>query len=896
VCGTEKRSAMATVGAGKRPVRPMSAAPRRKENTAGRILEELHGGLTGVSPPTGGSGGGAKARPRPASALARTSHVEKDFLFRQPLQSSEDADSRASTRPTSAAGYARSRPDSALSLRSRPQSAASIRSAPLIEEGEVDSPASASFASRRFFVKGLFAGSQTIMSHFSVKMAPDPVNTSTGTDYLRIYYSDTFAVPPAEPLIPPNERTVEVETLCEWIRTVQPRTRLDAYPLWVLTKDMLRRFVSQDVSVISGQLRALTDKNRVLEDAQKKALRESRTLEVQLKAAFEKIKLLEAVEAEAAEVRKSLLGAEASLATMAKSTEALNAKLEEQDKLHKKKLEDAKLDARAKIESLWENKMAAVQKQVEAEKKKVETMTTKLTSMEKEHKAVAQKAKQLEKQASAPRDVGKLLEDLDQSKRLLMLSEILQDPKMYAHVRTVGSDGKIACVQKAVLAQVEGLVESGKEDVLRALSGEARVGAVLLAASSSATIAGQEGGSSLIDAILHMAMASHHASGDLSRPDGAENDPEMQGLLQSNGELKERIEQLEEELAALTKGKGENGDASAEGGNASLSSPEGTASFRSSLTARDLDTMRKPKALAVFTINPKFFKGKPVKPQPEQQMLQLIANIYEEKAKADKVDDGVNNLRQTFPEFLRDFMINKFGLKSIALTNLQSLILGVRKGAAVKDADTDTALRLRCFGLISGIIAHVGWHEDLSNIVLHALGMMFRIDKIKENMDHGSNKQLAVDPMAAIDAATDAWTKFCRGPMPLDLTDRLIGLARATDGVLSLHDWIKLLIDFWLQSSEEQHRELLAVFDEHDSNGDGVLDSEEFNRMIFSLRKPPAPHSGDEWERPDERFASKLFTEALEESAYMEPKSVEDDVMVPEAFVRCARKYRLTRE
>jgi hypothetical protein len=37
------------------------------------------------------------------------------------------------------------------------------------------------------------------------------------------------------------------------------------------------------------------------------------------------------------------------------------------------------------------------------------------------------------------------------------------------------------------------------------------------------------------------------------------------------------------------------------------------------------------------------------------------------------------------------------------------------------------------YRLVSGIILHLGWHEDLSNLLLHALGSLFRIDKIKEN-------------------------------------------------------------------------------------------------------------------------------------------------------------------
>lgn len=40
--------------------------------------------------------------------------------------------------------------------------------------------------------------------------------------------------------------------------------------------------------------------------------------------------------------------------------------------------------------------------------------------------------------------------------------------------------------------------------------------------------------------------------------------------------------------------------------------------------------------MALYTVSPKVFKGKAVKPHSEQQMLQLIASIYQDKAKADR--------------------------------------------------------------------------------------------------------------------------------------------------------------------------------------------------------------------------------------------------------------------
>jgi hypothetical protein len=57
----------------------------------------------------------------------------------------------------------------------------------------------------------------------------------------------------------------------------------------------------------------------------------------------------------------------------------------------------------------------------------------------------------------------------------------------------------------------------------------------------------------------------------------------------------------------------------------------------------------------------------------------------------------VLNKRTAFPEFIRDYMITKYGLKSIALTNLDSLIK-----TSLKHAQTD--VRVQLFGMISGIL------------------------------------------------------------------------------------------------------------------------------------------------------------------------------------------------
>lgn len=168
------------------------------------------------------------------------------------------------------------------------------------------------------------------MSHFCVRMDSDLMDQTAGMDNLRIYYSDTFSTAPAPPLIKQNERTVDVEALCEWIQNVKPRTRLDAYPLWILTKDMLRRFVSQDVHILSQQQRLLSEKCEEIQTQKRVAERRARGLDVELKACMEKLKRLEELEQLFEEQRKELVAAEQKARSLENKVESMKVKMEDQ--------------------------------------------------------------------------------------------------------------------------------------------------------------------------------------------------------------------------------------------------------------------------------------------------------------------------------------------------------------------------------------------------------------------------------------------------------------------------------------------------------------------------------------------------------------------------------------
>jgi hypothetical protein len=351
---------------------------------------------------------------------------------------------------------------------------------------------------------------------------------------------------------------------------------------------------------------------------------------------------------------------------------------------------------------------------------------------------------------------------------------------------------------------------------------------------------------------------------------------EVVGLTQANEQLKERINTLEQELDEARKPPPEPVVEEVKVEEIPKEQPKPK--------VEDWTKVKRPKALSVFKVDPKVFKGKIPTAARVDQMLSWFANIYEGKATADQVDDREGNKRQSFPDFIRDWMINKFGLKSIALSNLASLILGIQ---AKKD-DKDAGLRIRAFGILSGIIPHECWHEDLSNMILEAMGLMFQISKISENMGHAATKKPLIEAALTIEATKQAWGKWGFGPVPQLLDDTMIQMSRREGGQIRLHEWIELLCETWLGAAESMDKDLRVIFVQHDSNGDGVLDLDEFRGLINALL-------GSGHEPVDDRQISRLFAEALEESCAMkaEDDPDEDDVMMPEAFVRVARRARL---
>lgn len=93
---------------------------------------------------------------------------------------------------------------------------------------------------------------------------------------------------------------------------------------------------------------------------------------------------------------------------------------------------------------------------------------------------------------------------------------------------------------------------------------------------------------------------------------------------------------------------------------------------------------------------PKSLKNS-VKKMNLNNALSLVYDAYEKKIKEDAFDDINGNERQTLPEYIQDFAMQKFGLPSLSEGYLYSLVGTITKLAS-------SSRRLHRFGIMVGVI------------------------------------------------------------------------------------------------------------------------------------------------------------------------------------------------
>ena len=902
--------------------RPVSAMQRRRSPPSG---DERKAGRWVVAGSRPSSASVLRGKIRPQSAMARASGMQTTVL-----SSDEDLDdtySVASTRPgkpsrasspsTYTSGY-NSRPVSAMS---RPVSALSRTSdVDTVQEDDEDGRGRRT-VTRRYFTNDLkTVDGKARLSHFSVKMPmADPgtegaLEAADKTAHLRIYYGDMLGVEPAEPPVAKNERTIEVDKMAAWLSEAVPRSRIDAYPLLVLTRDILRRFVSKDLIVVSKEAKRLAASldltNKALKKTQldlAKSQKEIKTRDTTIRQIQELADQLPGLQAELKDSQKKCQQCEAKIADLNKASE-------EQKTLFNKKLEETKAAIKEKCDMQNEKRMEALKNQAAEYQKKLEASKEDLK---------AAKAKQSQAERSLLKEKETFAKQLkDESERVLTAAEIIavlekaDNQGMHQVLKVLMTSHRVGSASTSGsfledLVNVYSPAFSGGNDqtpLLHFVSSQPSLFANGAFNSSSYIQMSTEARwemcmamlleqhyritdpapTNLLDALMVPAMRMAVGDETIMNLAGIERqapqDPQLvldlqkakdhvATLTSDKEELQRTVKDLEAQLEDARKVPEPEPEAPVEVIKKKAPAPK----------AEDWSQLKRPKALSVFKIDPKMFKGKTPQPARVEQMLTMFANIYEGKASADNVDDRDGNTRQGFPDYMRDWMINKFGLKSIAMSNLCSVVMGIQARCEDKEAGS----RIRLFGRVAGVIPHDCWHEDISNMILSAMGLLFQIEKISENMGHAAAKKPLVEAALVIEATAQAWAKYGFGKVPATLEDTIVQMSRREGGQVRLHEWLELLCDTWFSSAESMEKELRTIFTEHDENGDGVLDLGEFRGLLAALLQDS--------ETPlDERQISRLFAEALEESSAMRiGDDADEDVMQPEAFIRVARRARL---
>ena len=127
-------------------------------------------------------------------------------------------------------------------------------------------------------------------------------------------------------------------------------------------------------------------------------------------------------------------------------------------------------------------------------------------------------------------------------------------------------------------------------------------------------------------------------------------------------------------------GDGNSGTAGAGGSSDGAATGSGSGSdqgnLKKSKSTKIRDT-RSEKLLSMYSKGGKGTKGP--RPMPVQNIIRLVDKMYEAKVGADEQDDRKKHRRESLPLFIQLFLIQEFGLKSIADKNLKALVSGVHK-------------------------------------------------------------------------------------------------------------------------------------------------------------------------------------------------------------------------
>jgi len=266
------------------------------------------------------------------------------------------------------------------------------------------------------------------------------------------------------------------------------------------------------------------------------------------------------------------------------------------------------------------------------------------------------------------------------------------------------------------------------------------------------------------------------------------------------------------------------------------------------------------------------------KQMPYDNVVRLIHEAYEVKILADLSDDSSGRNRQPFVDFMRDFMVRKYGLKSIAMKHVGEIYASVEK-------NHEKSLTIRAFGHASGMLEPDTWSARVSDFMLAILMKTCEIEgralsTISEWLN--ADKEAGVSEDAAIFAASEVSTFKCSFLLVNDATiDAVRALPRNELGQIFVNELLLWACDFLKKSQVQVRNGFMKVFVANDKNGDGVLELYEFTEMIKQIIAPS--------EEVSERHICELYDEASALDNDGDPDSISK-----EAFAELCIKHHYT--
>lgn len=581
---------------------------------------------------------------------------------------------------------------------------------------------------RRYFFEGTPGPAGRALPsahHYDVFLDGDEGTEGTEIhDHMTCRYVDFLTQPVAQNLR--HGKSVDISELRSFLMYSRPRTRLDAYPLWVLAKDLLRSLLTEKLDW---------------------ANKEAEQLRVELAAAFEKISAndedkeqmgreweakLKAANDAAAKERAMFEAKQGSMQAQLDALMRDNARLLAQTK------EDALSLAAAKGElqqSLAERedmlRRAAMEAEAAAAKgasmTEEERMALLLDSMSELSPEARNKLLQEMLSSMATDDVLSLMSEAQRQEALQKLLKI-DGWRGASFLRGCARD-EVRLEKAACGAVMEAVgLDCDKEALLDAIS--------MSPEEMLAALKTRLGDLDAREVLKQLGLSMEGLAGSAPPAEDSGGAFDMDGLLAglSEEELEALRRRLRPELSdETTQTEAVEAATQAGGGDGEEVHPH---------------KGKKPGLLHHDSKVLHFFTTVPLKmaPMPPKSMRKTIDAIYEAKAKADKIDDGNSHPRAAFPEFIEEFLIDKYGLKSLADKHLSKIVASVRKYSEPTDKHYDK--RIALFGVVSGAKEPSAFQEADGDFVIDTLAKLYPLDQISEMLDR---KESAVP----IDKATN---------------------------------------------------------------------------------------------------------------------------------------------